>query len=233
MAIRVTVRYEGLKAELSTLTASCHPSDSNPYNAYNERGGAVAYEYDRPTGGDMQHAHQRGQLSSALKRTTRRLSLRAVAIFILASLRLTRILRNVRSQEGSPKKVQQSFKSKKIMRKMPQSTYHQLLARKFGNKISIGTDHSLLDLISSDREDKRRALRYSEGSKNIRNNGSGVRGEAMGAGGSAGGEGSGGREGDRDIVVLRDTLCSMSEAIAGLRAKELLLYVSTEDVRML
>ena len=164
------------------------------------------------------------------------LTIRIVGIYVLASLRLIRILGNVRSERnlllGNP--LLSSVKKNK--RKMPLSVYQKSLGQDSTNICNPGSggksdsahgSRSLLQLLASG--DRGPAV---ESSFTPREGRSLIVGHHVGrpmssSGGKKGGREQGGGGGifTENILVLRETLCNMSELIASLRAKELLLQV--------
>ena len=186
---------------------------------------------------------QNPKLKLKLYVRTRPLTLRVVAIHILAGLRLVRILFSIRNNLENSKKNQNSIGVRKIIKKVPLTVYQQSLALKFGRKEDPNLlNYSLLDLISS-----RSSSRSGPGSESNSNIHSTQRKSDYdnGVGGRDGGRGSsverdresgvnGGQDGtynaEYSVDKIRMTICNMSEVIAGLRAKELLLYVSSNSI---
>ena len=176
------------------------------------------------------------------------LTIRIVGIYVLASLRLIRILGNVRSERNLLIENPLLLSVKKNKRKMPQSVYQKSLGSdsrnvrtsKSGNIDFTNSPHgslSLLELIAS--RDRRPALESSftprEGrSPTIGHHESRTKSQMTSSRGKIGGREKGGGGGvgifADNILVLRETLCNMSELIATLRAKELLLHVKNHFI---
>ena len=179
------------------------------------------------------------------------LTIRIVGIYVLASLRLIRILGNVRSERNLLLENPLLLSVKKNKRKMPQSVYQKSLGSdsrnvrtsKSGNIDFTNSPHgslSLLELIAS--RDRRPALESSftprEGrSPTIGHHESRTKSQMTSSRGKIGGREQGGGGGvgifADNILVLRETLCNMSELIATLRAKELLLHVRNHFISLL
>ena len=179
------------------------------------------------------------------------LTIRIVGIYVLASLRLIRILGNVRSERNLLLENPLLLSVKKNKRKMPQSVYQKSLGSdsrnvrtsKSGNIDFTNSPHgslSLLELIAS--RDRRPALESSftprEGrSPTIGHHESRTKSQMTSSRGKIGGREQGGGGGvgifADNILVLRETLCNMSELIATLRAKELLLHVKNHFISLL
>jgi hypothetical protein len=148
-------------------------------------------------------------VSKALMRPhSRRLTLRIVGIYVLAGLRLTRILCNVRSRPENSKRMQQSSSFKKLRKS--QSVYEESLYRKFGYRVGSESPHpSLLEVIKADSANSSLSFKRSPYRRH----------------GEEGGEGGAG-EAYNNLMVVRETLRNMTDAVTGMRAKELLLFVS-------
>ena len=131
------------------------------------------------------------------------LTLRVVSIYILASLRLTRILRGIRSSPRGANAVRHSQRF--IAVTSPPSVYEESLTRKFGLRSSLKATScpSLLEVIAADSSSTS-VSRWSS------NRWSSQRGCAH-----------------ETLAVVRDALRNMSDAVTGLKAKELLLFVSS------
>ena len=183
---------------------------------------------------------QNTKSKSTLNLRMKPLTLRVVAIHILAGLRLVRILFSIRNNSENSKKNQNSIGVRKIIKKVPLTVYQQSLALKFGRKEDPNLlNYSLLDLISSNSRSSSRSGPGSEFNSNIHStqrktdydNGVGGRDGGRESSVERGRESgvNGGQDGtynaEYSVDKIRMTICNMSEVIAGLRAKELLLYV--------
>ena len=131
------------------------------------------------------------------------LTLRVVSIYILASLRLTRILRGIRSSPRGANTLRHSQRF--IAVTSPPSVYEESLTRKFGLRSSLKATScpSLLEVIAADSSSTS-VSRWSS------HRWSSQRGSAH-----------------ETLAVVRDALRNMGDAVTGLRAKELLLFVSS------
>lgn len=149
-------------------------------------------------------------VSKALMRPHgRRLTLRIVGIYVLAGLRLTRILCGVRSRPENSKRAQQSSGFKKL--RMSQSVYEESLYRKFGYRVGSESPHpSLLEVIKADSTNSSVSFKHSPYRRQ--------------------GEEGGGGEAYNNLMVVRETLRNMTDAVTGMRAKELLLFVSQTHI---
>ena len=262
---------KSLKSYSSDTEIDSNPNKKSPN--YLENDDITAYEYNRLNNNSLSFSRDSLKIQNIhsspdlLRNSSHRLrlhknqkkyfrsgplSIRVVGIYVLASLRLIRILGNVRSERKFLLENPRLLSLKKSRRKLPQQSLsqnsrHVATVSTFPNSIHNKTnddnsDRSLLELITS--ADRRPNLEFNtlKGDRNIDENYDENRREKLlfslikrmgGADGDSNRfEGTMtrmGREGgvmvDDNILILRETLCNMSEVIAELRAKELLLHV--------
>ena len=220
-------RYDQLKSDLSFLASSCVAESAcglifdNTHNSTLSRSAELGHglDFDRGSGS----AVKRSALSSSeclsnksspmhslsgYSRHSKRhratpLTLRIVSIYVLASLRLKRILRNIRSSPPAARNVRHSQR----FIAAPQSVYEESLTRKFGLRSSLKAAPcpSLLEVIAADTANTSQSQSRWQSHR-----WSSQRGGAH-----------------ESLAVVRDALRSMSDAVTGLKAKELLLFVSS------
>ena len=220
-----THRYDQLKSDLSILASSCVAESScglivdNTHNSTLTRSTDWGHvlDSDRGPGSTIKRSELlyseslsnrsgsghslSGYLKYSNRHRTTPLTLRIVSIYILASLRLTRILRGVRSLPHGTKTVRHSQR----FIAAPQSVYEESLTRKFGLRSSLKAAPcpSLLEVIAADSNSSSQS-RWSSLRRSSQHGGA-----------------------HESLAVVRDALRNMSDAVTGLKAKELLLFVST------
>ena len=195
---------------------ACHILESGKtptrqsYPLYNDRISAEKESF--PSSREFNSRSNSPQHSYRSMTMKKPITLRVVGIYVLFSLRLIRVLRDVRTYPDRTNRTQQFSSAKKNKKKL--SVYEESYARKFGyNGSSESATHlSLLEVIKSDRTESSSGyssfITREEGRERGRERGR-IGGDAHDS-----------------LVVIRETMRSMSDAVTGLRAKELLLFVS-------
>jgi hypothetical protein len=108
--------------------------------------------------------------------------------------------------------MQQSSGFKKLRKS--QSVYEESLYRKFGYRVGSESPHpSLLEVIKADSANSSISFKRSPYRR---------RGEEGGERGAG--------EAYNNLMVVRETLRNMNDAVTGMRAKELLLFVSPTSI---